>query len=141
MQIERNCWPCFLPMFEVGDVVHFRSPAVGKFKYHLCLGHDEHGGPRFAFLFINSESDYKGECVLEDGDIPGLPTSRTDQSVVSFTNIPRIGLKALEAYDAEVVGRITGDVAGVLLGYAKTTKALTKPEPNLVVAALNSLIG
>lgn len=127
-------------MFEVGDVVLFHSPTVGKLKYHLCLGHDENGGPRFAFLFINSEDGFRGDCVLDDGEIPGLPTSRTQQSVVSFTNITRIGEEKLQLFQAEKVGKISGDVAGVLINFARETKVLRKAEKDFVTAALTSLL-
>lgn len=127
-------------MFKVGDVVHFQSPTVGKLKYHLCIGHDEHGGPRLAFLFINSESGFSGDCVLDDGDLPGLPTSRSQQSVVSFTNITRIGPKRLTTAEAKVVGQISSDVAGVLLNFAKETKVLTRPEKALITGALENFL-
>lgn len=128
-------------MFDVGDVVHFESPTVGKAKFHLCLGRDEHGGPRFAFLYVNSEGGFKGDCVLEDGDIPGLPASRSQQSVVSFTNITRIGERQLQLFRAVRVGRIEPDVAGVLLSFANETPVLTRQERQLAVAAFELLIG
>ena len=127
-------------MFEIGDVVHFRSPTVGKPKYHICLGPDEHGGPRLAFLFVNSDGGFRGDCVLDDGDIPGLPVSRTEQSVVSFTNITRLGEKRLEHFDATKVGRISRTVAGTLLAFAKETKVLTRDEKAYVISALAKLI-
>ncbi|SDY18333.1 hypothetical protein [Citreimonas salinaria] len=126
-------------MFEVGDVVRFHSSTVGKPKYHLCVGYDEHGGPRLAFLFVNSETGYRGDCVFEDGEIPGLPESRTSESIVSFTNITRIGEDKLKLFKAEKVGKISGDVAGVLAAFARDTKVLTAPEKRFVVAALESL--
>lgn len=127
-------------MFEVGDVVHFDSPTASKGKFHLCLGHDEHGGPRFAFLFVNSDANFQGNCILEDGDIPGLPASRTCQSVVSFTNITRLGEEKLKLFHARSVGKISPDVAGVLIAFAKETKVLTRPEKRHVVAALETLM-
>lgn len=127
-------------MFEVGDVVHFRSPTVGKSKYHLCLGHDEHGGPRFAFLFINSEGGFRGDCILEDGEIPGMPVSRSQNSVVSFTNLTRIGPERLVLFEATKVGRISEHVAGVLIAFAKETKALPHAEKKHIITALETLL-
>lgn len=127
-------------MFEVGDVVHFHSPTVGKAKYHICLGPDENGGPRFAFLFVNSEGGFRGDCVLDDGDVPGLPISRTQQTVVSFSNISRIGEKQLALFEATKVGEISGNVAGVLLSFVKDTKILTSKEKKCFIDALGSLI-
>jgi hypothetical protein len=127
-------------MFDVGDVVHFESPTASKGKYHLCLGEDEHGGPRFAFLFVNSEDGFRGDCVLDDGEIPGLPTSRTQQSVVSFSNISRIGEKRLRLFQAKKVGTISKEVAGVLLAFAKEVKSLNRVERKLVVHAFETLL-
>jgi hypothetical protein len=125
-------------MFDVGDVVAFHSPTVGKRKYHICLGQED-GITKFAFLFVNSETGFKGDCVLEDGEIPGLPISRTDQSVVSFTNITRMGADRLNLFEAESVGRISGDVAGILATFARETKVLNRREKSFVVSSLETL--
>jgi hypothetical protein len=125
-------------MFKAGDVVRFHSPTAGKEKFHLCLGHGEEG-PLFAFLFLNSGSGYRGDYVLEDGQIPGLPKSPTGETVVSFSMIVRMGEERLEKFAATKTGEIDAHIAGELAAFAKTTSALTRSEQAFVVSALEAL--
>ena len=122
-------------MFEVGDVVRFFSPTAGKVKFHLCLGRDD-TGILFAFLHLNSDSGYRGDCVLNDGLIPGLPISRTGKSVVSFSAIVRMGTERLRKFDAEKTGEIDVSIAEELLAFARKVQVLTNSERAFVVRAL-----
>ncbi len=122
-------------MFEVGDVVRFFSPTAGKEKFHLCLGWDD-TGRRFAFLHLNSESGYRGDFVLNDGRIQGLPISRTGKSVVSFSALVRIGTERLRKFGAEKTGEIDVSIAEELLAFAREVPVLTGPERAFVVSAL-----
>ena len=76
-------------MYEAGGVIRFHSTIAGKEKFHLCLGRTENE-TIFAFLFLNSGSGFKGDCVLDDGQIPGLPKSPTGKSVVAFSLLVRV---------------------------------------------------
>jgi hypothetical protein len=125
-------------MFEVGDVVRFFSPTAGKEKFHLCIGH--HGdAPLLAFLHLNSSAGYAGDCILDDGQIPGLPRSPTGKTVVSFSIVVRMGHERLQKFGAVRTGKIDGHLAGELASFAATVPALTRDERALVIAALNSL--
>lgn len=121
-------------MFETGDVVRFFSPIAGKEKFHLCLGRDDTGNV-LVFLHLNSDFGYRGDCVLNDGRIPGLPRSRTGKSVVSFSVVVRMGTERLQKFGAEKTGEIDVSVAEELLVFAKKVQVLTGLERALVVSA------
>ena len=125
-------------MFKAGEVVSFFSPTAGKLKYHLCLGEFE-DGPRFVFLHINSGKGFRGDCILDDGRIPGLPKSPTGETVVSFANLVRMGDERLAKFDAKGIGVIDAELAGELSAFAKTVGSLTASEKKLVLTALQSL--
>lgn len=125
-------------MFEAGDVVRFHSPTAGKEKFHLCLGKDDNG-PLLAFLFLNSKPGFRGDCIMEDGQIPGLPTSPTGLTVVSFSAVVRMGNRRLETFGAVKTGTIDGHAAGEIAAFAEKTGVLTSAEKKLVVLALKSL--
>lgn len=125
-------------MYEAGDVVRFHSAVAGKEKYHLCLGRTEHETV-FAFLFLNSGSGYKGDCVLDDGEIPGLPRSPTGKSVVSFSMLVRIREDKFPIFGATKTGAIDAHLAGELAAFAKEVRSLTRREQRFVVSALESL--
>ncbi|SMH58203.1 hypothetical protein [Maritimibacter sp. HL-12] len=125
-------------MFEVGDVVRFHSTIAGKEKFHLCLGRTENEAI-FAFLFLNSGSGFRGDCVLDDGQFPGLPKSPTGKSVVSFSLLVRVKEEKLPAFGATKVGAIDGHLAGELAAFAKEVRSLTRQQQAFVVSALESL--
>ncbi len=125
-------------MFEVGDVVRFFSPTAGKEKFHLCLGQGV-DGPLFAFLHLNSGTGYRGDCVLDDGQIAGLPKSPTSKTVVSFSVIVKMGEQRLQKFGATKTGVLDGHIAGELTAFAKVVPTLTKAEKAFVVAAFESL--
>lgn len=125
-------------MFEIGDVVRFHSTIAGKEKFHLCLGRNEHQ-TIFAFLFLNSGSGYKGDCVLDDGEIPGVPKSPTGKSVVSFSLLVRVREDKLPVLGATKTGAIDAHLAGELAAFAKSARSLTRQEQAFVVSALESL--
>lgn len=125
-------------MFSVGDVVRFHSPTAGKEKFHLCLGRTDQGH-LFVFLHLNSKSGFRGDYVLEDGQIPGLPKSPTGQTIVSFSAIVRMGGDRLLKFGAVKTGEIDGRLAGELAAYAKTVRVLTGVERALVAQSLESM--
>jgi hypothetical protein len=125
-------------MFSAGDIVRFHNPGAGKVKFHLCLGKIE-TSPLFAFLYLNSKSGYRGDYILEDGQIAGLPNSKTGQTIVSFSLVIRIREKQLEIFNAVKTGAIDGRLAGELAAFAQTTAVLTSSEKRLVVSALETL--
>lgn len=125
-------------MYEAGDVVRFHSPVAGKEKFHLCLGRTEHE-TIFAFLFLNSGTGYKGDCALDDGQIPGLPKSPTGKSVVSFSMLVRVKEEKLALFGAKKTGEIDAHLAGELAAFAKSVGSLNRQERAFVVSALESL--
>lgn len=126
-------------MFKPGDVVRCYSPTAGKTKFHICLIVSTEGD-KFSFLFVNSKTGFKGDCILDDGDIPGLPRSEAGISVVSFSMVPRFTDESLKLFDASKVGAIDARVAGELLGFARETKALADIDKVRVVKALEDLL-
>ncbi|MCA0961036.1 hypothetical protein [Salipiger bermudensis] len=125
-------------MYEAGDIIRLYSTIAGKEKFHICLGRTENETV-FAFLFLNSGSGYKGDCVLDDGEIPGLPKSPTGKSVVSFSQIIRIKEEKLGVLGATKTGTIDAHLAGELAAFAKEVRSLTRQEQAFVVSALESL--
>lgn len=124
-------------MYEAGDIIRLYSTIAGKEKFHLCLGRTENE-TIFAFLFLNSGSGYKGDCVLDDGQIPGLPKSPTGKSVVSFSQIIRVKEEKLGVLGATKIGAIDAHLAGELAAFAKGVRSLTRQEQAFVVSALES---
>lgn len=125
-------------MFDAGDVVRFHSPQAGKEKFHLCLGRTENSAV-FAFLFLNSRSGFRGDCILEDGRIAGLPKSATGETVVSFSQVVRMRMDKLQLFGAVKTGAIDSNLAGELAAFAKGVKSLNKNEKILVISSLESL--
>ena len=125
-------------MYEAGDIIRFHSTIAGKEKFHLCLGRTE-DETIFAFLFLNSGSGFKGDCVLDDGQIPGLPKSPTGKSVVSFSLLVRVREDKLSVLRATKTGAIDAHLAGELASFAKAVGSLTRQEKAFVVSALESL--
>lgn len=114
------------------------APTVGYRKYHICLGVNEQG--TYLFLFLNSENDYQGDCIFPCSAFPTLPPSKTGQSVVSFSMLPRFTGERLTSLGAEVKGRVDKVVAQTLRTHLNTVRTLAKPEKRFVTAALDSLI-
>ncbi len=125
-------------MFSPGDVVEMFSPVAGKKKYHLCLCISEGTGVH-NFLFLNSNSGFKGDYILDDGIVPGLPESPTGETIVSFSQVVRMNLNRLTMYKAKRLNCISADLAGELLHFARTTPALSDIDKKLVVRALELL--
>lgn len=125
-------------MYEAGDVVRFRSTIASKEKFHLCLGRTENQ-TIFVFLFLNSGSGFKSDCVLDDGQIPGLPKSPTGKSVVSFSLLVRVKEDKLPNFGATKTGAIDPNLAGELAAFAKEVRSLTQQEKAFVISALESI--
>lgn len=125
-------------MFIPGDVVRFHSPTAGKMKFHLCVRAADDLPCRF--LFINSGSGFKGDVVLEDGTIPGLPPSPTGESVVSFSQVVRMGVDRLRLFRAEKIGEIDAHLAGELLAFASGTKVLAQPDRAVVCDGFQAIL-
>lgn len=126
-------------MYEAGDVIRFHSTIAGKEKFHLCLGRTENETV-FAFLFLNSSSGFRGDCILDDGQIPGLPRSPTGQSVVSFSMLVRVREDKLSLFGATKTGAINAHLAGELTAFAKGVRSLTRKERAFVISALERLL-
>lgn len=127
-------------MYQAKDVVRFNSFIAGKEKFHICIKLSEDGERNF-FLFVNSEGGFEGDLVLDDGEIPGLPKSRTGQSVVSFSQVIRMDDRQLNLAGAERVGEIDDHLVGDLLAFARSCRALSDYDKELVVHSLENVLG
>lgn len=114
-------------MPNVGDIVEFYSPIAAKRKYHLCLCVGEVDGI-YKFLMINSKSGFKSDVVFRDGEIPGLPSSPTGESVISLSQIARIKVDKLKIWQPKVIGKIPNKVISGLQDEVATMPSLTKVE-------------
>jgi hypothetical protein len=126
-------------MFSPGDVVRFHSPTAGKEKFHLCLCVSDSNG-MCSFLHLNSGSGFAGDCILDDGAIPGLPKSPTGNTVVSFSQVVKMLPKKLKLFGAAKTGDISLEVAGELLAFARDCRALTDIDKPTVVNAFEKMI-
>jgi hypothetical protein len=93
-----------------------------------------------AFLFINSQSGYAGDLVLEDGEISGLPPSPTGETVISCSQLIPASTAKLKLWKAEKVSTLSPAVAKKLQTFVKTTKALNETDRQTVLTAVAKLI-
>ena len=126
-------------MFNPGDVVRFHSPTAGKEKFHLCLCVSTTNG-KYYFLHLNSGSGFAGDCVFDDGTIPGLPISPTGKTVVSFSQVVRMSPEKLNLFGAIKKGEINRAVAEKLASFSKECRALTDIDKPIVVEAFVRMI-
>ena len=117
-----------------GDVVAAFSPTASKRKYHLCV---VEGGDVAAakLLFINSEPKYPSDLILADGDIEGLPPSRTGKTVISFSDIVRFSERQLELFRAERVSVIAEHVIEAVCEHTRGVRTLTRVQKREILAA------
>lgn len=122
-------------MFQPGDVIRFYSPSASKEKFHLCVCAAT-DTTACCFLFLNSGSGYRGDYVLEDGSIPGLPKSPTGETVVSFSMLIRMSNENLERFKAEKTGDLDAHIAGELLPFARKAQTLNNKDRSIVISGL-----
>ena len=121
-----------------GDVIAAQSPTASKRKFHLCVvGVDERGVAQF--LFINSEYKFESDLRLSDGEIGGLPDSRTGETVISFSDIVRFRADKLRLWQATYVTTIDKGVAGKVIAHVRTVPTLRISQINAIVNALETL--
>ena len=114
-------------MFAVGDIVEMFAPSASKTKYHLCVCcSDENGVDKF--LFINSGVGYEGDFVLVDGQIHGLPTSKSGKSVISCSFVDRCNQRQLLLFKAKKISELDKVIAKSLAEFITNTKSLTKKD-------------
>lgn len=123
----------------IGEIVLFHSEVAGYPKYHVCV-RDTAPPLAAAFLYINSQSGYAGDLVLADGEIAGLPASRTGETVISCSQLIFASSAKLIHWKAEKIGTLSPAVAKKLHTFAKTVTTLTNPERQIVLIALAKLI-
>ena len=126
-------------MFNAGDIVHYHSAIAGKGKYHLCILVGCENGVH-EFLFINSEHKYDGDCVFTDGDIPGLPESRTGQTIGGFSQIVRVKAEKMALWDPVVKGTVSTNVIEKLLEHARIVRTLNRKDREKVINALSDIL-
>ncbi|MEE9453650.1 MAG: hypothetical protein V3V13_04625 [Paracoccaceae bacterium] len=126
-------------MFKAGDIVHFHSKIAAKGKYHLCISTGCLDGVH-AFLFINSEHKYEGDCVFDDGVILGLAKSRTGSTVVGFSQIVRVKVKKMALWKPAVRGTASKAVIQKLLEHANKVQSLNRKDRKKVIDALSDII-
>ena len=126
-------------VFAVGDIVHADSALADHPKYHICVLECGDDGSAACFLFLNSETGWRGDCVLNCAEIPCIPASRTGLSVVSFSQIVRMNARQLQLFRAKKIGRLDPKVARKLEAFAKTVPTLTKQERKIILEALSKI--
>lgn len=125
--------------FTVGDIVWCNTSVADHAKYHICVLECSDDGQAACFLFLNSETGWKGDCVFENADFPCLPASKTGKSVVSFSLLPRYNPKQLKLYGAKKVGELNPAIARKLEAFAKTVPTLTAAERKIVLNGLSKI--
>ena len=124
-------------MFLVGDVVGIFAPPAGKRKYHLCVCCADVNGVE-QFLYFNSKAGYEADYVIRDGQIDGLPTSKTGLTVISCSYLVRHSQQQLKTFRAQKIGVLSRAIAIDLAKFVTSTKALNRKQIALVVSELNA---
>jgi len=120
--------------FALGDILHIDAPIVDHKKYHICLGDNEHRV--LLCLFINSDGRFAGTVTFDDTRFPMLPRSKTGQSAVSLSLLPRYNAKQLVLFKARKLGVLPKDVATEIAVACSTVKTLTREEKRFVIDRL-----
>lgn len=126
-------------MPESGDIVEFYSRIAGKRKFHLCLCIGEIDGI-YKFLMINSKSGFKSDVVFNDGEIPGLPSSATGESVISLSQIARVKVDKLNIWQPKVIGKIPNQIIVNLQEAIVDMPTLTKTDKDWLANVLLELL-
>lgn len=126
-------------MFDSGDIVKFYNRTAGKTKFHLCLCVGEEDGI-YKFLMINSEDGFRSDIVFSDGEIPGLPQSRTGLSVISMSTISRVKVEKMMLWNPSFVAKMPVNILTKLRDEVVEMASLTRPEKTLLLNLLNNLI-
>jgi len=137
--MKQSAWLNIRSMFEAGDVVHFYSSLAGKGKYHICLIVGCADGIH-EFLFVNSSGGYDGDITFSDGEIPGLPKSKTESTSVSFSQLIRVKANKMALWNPEVKGAVPPEIIERLLEHAKHVPTLNVRERTRVVLSLESIL-
>lgn len=127
-------------MFKIGDVVRIYAPSAGYNKYHLCVKESD-GTTVEEFLFLNSDPGFDGVYVVDNVRVPCLPPSETGKIVFSFAMIPRFTEKQLTLFNAVKLGTLDPALAAELHAFAQTVRTMTRPEKQMVLAALALIAG
>lgn len=123
-------------MIESGDIIKFYSKVAGKHKFHLCLCVGDDDGV-YKFLMINSEDGFKSDVVFKDGEIPGLPESRTGLSVVSLSAIARVKVKKMDLWQPTFVAKMPKSILIRIRNEVAGMASLTRPEKQLLTKLLD----
>jgi len=126
-------------LFNSGDIVKFYSKVAGKPKFHLCLCVGKQDGI-YKFLMINSKAGYKSDIVFKDGDIPGLPASKTGVSVVSLSTICRVKVEKMHLWQPSFVDKMPKNILLHIKGEVPNMASLTKSEKELLFQLIDGLI-
>jgi len=121
-----------------GDIIEFFSATSGYPKYHLCVlsCSNEIAG---IFLYLNSRAGFDSDYVLDDSEIPCLPTSLTGKTIVSFSQPLRRTRHQLQLFEARKRGVLSPPVARKLEVFAKSVPTLTNRERTIVLDALAAI--
>ena len=121
-----------------GDIVAFYSTTAGKRKYHLCITAVS-ATAAGQFLFLNSGSGRKSDCILSNADFPCISPSATGLSVVSFSTLVRVSALQLPHLVLAVLGSLQPGVARQLEGFAASVPTLTAADRRTILAALAAI--
>lgn len=130
-------------MFAVGDIIQIFSPIAGYNKYHLCISVGTDGAAS-KFLFLNSDPSFQGTYAIKCDKVPCIPASDTGFTAFSFNLLVRYNNHQLGIFKAQKLGELDKGLAADLLAFVldkNNPMALTRPERDIVAAALKAIAG
>lgn len=122
-------------MFQVGDIVGFKSPNAGKHKFHLCVH------PDGRFLFLNTPRAKPGEFLTPCSNVPGVAPTSSGMSAVSMTLLMTVVAGDLQKWGACKVGKMPVGTLRDLLVAVENSPLLTPEEKDAIIDGLGDYVG
>ncbi len=121
--------------FEVGDIVFFQSAVAGKAKYHFCFVFNE-SNSKYGFMFLNSEGVFEDHFVIDCTRIPGMPLSRSGETVFSCPTVLHKTKDEISRLKPARICRLPADVAAEMLEFSAHIETL----PDRLLSALQATL-
>lgn len=120
-----------------GDVFRwYRSPPIGKNKYHLCLSFD------YDFSFLNTPSDraHRLDSKIAASEMRFLKATPTNFSSVSCTNLQHIEqVDRFRSFKPVLVGTLASNVLFDLLNYIANLGTTTGEEADRLFDTIKTM--
>ena len=125
-------------MCQLGDVIQKLDPTNGNIKYKLCLRvpTDSLAG---CFSYLNSQDNRNNSFVIDATRIEFLPQGKGRKTCFCFQNMSRHNKSQLNAFDAEVLGRLNETLYKELYNFAVADISIPRIDKAIITEALRLL--